>query len=89
MRTSLIEIEQIEDFLLKRGEVEDRLVTEAKILSNPELKELTHWQVKSYDLIQQYGREKLRLEIKAAEYRIFHASKYKSFQSRIQSIFKF
>lgn len=89
MRTSLIEVEQIEDMLLKRGPIEDRLVTEAKVLSNPELKELTQWQLRSYDLIQQYGREKLHLEIKAIEYRLFHSSKYKSFQSQIQSIFKF
>lgn len=89
MRTSLVEVAQIEDWLLKRGDIEDRLVTEARVLSNPKLVEQTHWQLKSYDLIHQYGREKLRQEIKAVEFRLFRSSHFKSFQNQIRSIFKF
>lgn len=88
MRTSLIEIKQIEDWLLRRGDIKDRLVTEAKIISSPEIREKAEWQMKSYDLIRQYGREKFLQEVKAVEYGLFHSPKHKSFQNRIKSIFK-
>jgi len=87
MRTSLIEIEQIENWLLKRGDIQDRLVTEAKVLSNPALKVTADWQLKTYDLVHLYGRKKLQQEINAVEHQLFHSSKYQSFQHRIQSIF--
>ena len=88
MRTSLIEIEQLENWLLDQGDVQDRLVTEAKILSGTEWKEKAHWQSKSYDVIRLYGREKLRQEIEAVEHQLFHSKKYKPFQRTIRSIFK-
>jgi len=88
MRTSLIEIEQIENWLLEQGNVQERLVTEAKVLSNPALQEKVFWQSKSYQLIQLYGREKLLQEIKVVERQLFNSKKHKSFQQRIKSIFK-
>jgi len=88
MRTSLVEIEQIEDWLLKKGDIQDRLVTEGKILSNPALEVKAQWQMKSYDLIREYGRKKLLQEIKDVENSLFKSSRYKSFQIRIRSIFK-
>lgn len=89
MRTSLIEIKQIENLLLKQGDNQERVITEAKVLLSSELKEKVDWQLKSYDLIRQYGREMLLQEIKAVEDSVFNNSKYSSFQSRIRSIFKF
>lgn len=89
MRTSLVEIAQIEDWFLKRGDVDNRLMTEAKLQSNPRYKEQAEWQLKSYEFIHQYGQEQLRQEIKALERQLFFSSKYTSFQRRIQSIFKF
>ena len=88
MKISLIEIEEIENWLIKRGSIQDRLITEAKMLSSPEFKEKVHWQSTAYDLINRYGREKLHQEIKAVEYELFHSNKYRSFQDRILSIFK-
>ncbi len=89
MRTSLIEIKQIENLLLKQGDIQERLITEAKILLSPELKEKLNWQLKSYELIRQYGLEKLSQEIKEVEDYVFTNPKYGSFQSRIRSIFKY
>ena len=88
MRTSLNEIEQIEKWLFKQGDVQGRLLTEAKILSNPALQEKVLWQQKSYKIIQWYGRQKLLKEIKTVEYGLFHAVEHQSFQNRILSIFK-
>lgn len=88
MRTSLTEVAQIENWLLRRGDLSDRLVMEAKVLSSPEMVDKAQWQSATYDLAHLYGREKLREEIKAVEHRLFHTSKYKSFQDRIRSIFK-
>lgn len=88
MRTSLVEITQIEDWILGQGDVENRLITEQKLFADSKFKEQAHWQLKSYDLIHQYGREKLRQEIKAVEHRLFHTSRFTSFQHRIWSIFK-
>lgn len=87
MMTSLTETEQIEKYLLKRGDIQERLVTEARILSSPEVKEKAHWQAAAYDLAHLYGRKKLVDEIKAIEHKLFHTQKYRSFQDRIRSIF--
>ncbi len=88
MRTSLIETEQIEQWLLKKGNVQDRVVMEARLLSNPALRDKAQWQETAYDLVRQYGREKLLDEIKAVEHTLFNTPKYKSFQDKIRSIFK-
>ena len=88
MRTSLSEIRELEQLLLKEGRQEDRLLIEARILSSPKWAEDAFWQSRSYDLINSYGREKLREEIKAVEHQIFHTAPHRSFQARIRSIFK-
>lgn len=88
MRTSLTEIKQIEHWLLQKGDAQDRLVTEARALTNSDIYENAQWQAKAYELIQFYGREKLREQIKAVEHQLFNEPKYRSFQERIRSIFK-
>lgn len=88
MRTSLSEVEQLDHWLLQRGEIQERLVTEAKVLCSSEMQEKAHAQSIAYELVELYGREKLCKEIKAVEFRLFHTPGYRSFQQRIQSIFK-
>ena len=88
MRTSLIEIERLEDLILNRGDRSERLVTEAKFLIDPDLREMLQLQKKSYELIRLYGRNKLRDEIKEVEHLLFKEPKYKFFQNTIRSIFK-
>ncbi|MEM8940468.1 MAG: hypothetical protein AAGC64_14110 [Bacteroidota bacterium] len=88
MRTSLTEIEQIEDWLFKQGAIQNRLLLEAKMLSDPRIKENVQWQSYMYDLIRLYGQEKLREEIKATQHKLFQTPKYRSFQDRIRLIFK-
>lgn len=88
MRTSLIETAQIENWLQHHEDVQNRLVMEAKILSNSKLREKAQWQSVTYELVHLYGQKKLRKEIKVIEHQLFHTSKYRSFQHRIRSIFK-
>lgn len=88
MRTSLNEINAIEAWHFQQGELPDRLLTEAQILSNPQLKEKAKWQSATYDLVKQYGRDKLLHEIRKVEKQLFTVPKYRSFQDRIRSIFK-
>ncbi len=88
MRTSLVEIQEIENFLLKQGDVKEQLLVEAKMLLTPDLAEKVKLQSESYDLIHQYGREELRREIRLVEQEVFHSSRYRLFQQRIRSIFK-
>ncbi len=87
MRTSLNEIAQLENLLLEQGDVADRLVTEANVLTSSEMAEKAVWQARTYDLIHLYGREKLLEEVRAVEHRLFKTSSYRSFQDRIRSIF--
>lgn len=88
MRTSLIEIQKLEKWLLQQGDPGERLLTEVKLQLNPRLMDEAKWQATTYDLIQLYGREKLREEIKVVEERLFTSPDYQSFQNRIRSIFK-
>lgn len=87
MRTSLIETEQLEHWLLKKGAVEERLLTEAHVQLNPELREKARYQEMTYRTVKHYGRQKLRGEIQAVEQELFRAPKHHTFRERIRSIF--
>jgi hypothetical protein len=87
MRTSLLEIETLETHLLKRGSPEDRLVMNARLLLSNDLRTDLAAQKASYQLIQKYGRRKLREEIKAAENEAFHSGNHPKFMKRIHGIF--
>lgn len=89
MRTSLIEIEKIENWLLEKGDIQERLITEARVLSDSAWKDNAHWQSESYDLIGFYGREKLRQEIKEVERQLFYAKEHAFFQKLIHKIFRY
>ncbi|WP_422360923.1 hypothetical protein [Reichenbachiella sp.] len=88
MRISLSETAEIENWLLAKAPSSEQLVTEAKVLTTPSIRDKAKWQSKAYSLIQLYGREKLIEEIKSVEHCVFHEPKFRSFQLRIQSIFK-
>lgn len=88
MRTSLIEVQEIENYLLKTGEPGDRLVTEVRLQLNESIQTKAHFQAEAYSLIHHYGREQLRAEIKQVENQLFTHRKFRSFQERIKSIFK-
>jgi len=88
MRTSLIEIQHLENWLLSRGEPTERLLTEVKVQLDTDLKQKAQWQDKTYQIIKAYGRQQLREEVTAIEQKMLSAPKYRSFRERILSIFK-
>jgi len=82
------EIQELEYFLLNKLSAEDRLVMDAKFLVNQELSEKAYWQRKTYSLIQQYSRKKLKLEIEAVHKKIFAEKRFETFRQKILLIFK-
>lgn len=88
MRTSLNEVKDLEELLLGQGDPSKRLVTEARVLTNSELQQKADWQLRTYDLVCDYGRQKLRREIQSVERQLFTLPRYRSFRDRIRSIFK-
>ncbi|MFI5159698.1 MAG: hypothetical protein ACHQHN_00405 [Sphingobacteriales bacterium] len=87
MRTSLLEIEQIEAHLMLRSEPGDALVFEARLLLDPELKDKVLWQQKTYSIIRQYGREQLKSEIEAVHQKLFTGVEHYSFRQKIMRLF--
>lgn len=87
MRTSLIETAQIDEWLTGQISIEDGLVMEARLQTNPELKEKAIWQQRTYELIRIYGQERLKEEIAAIEGELFQHSRFRTFQRIIFSVF--
>jgi hypothetical protein len=87
MRTSLTEIQEIDNYLLDHNPAQS-LVVDAKMLVSPLFKDKVHWQEAVHKLVKLRGREKLRFEIQLVEQELLTAPKYRSFQERIRCIFK-
>lgn len=88
MRISLIEVQKIENFLLGSDIPSEQLVMEARIILDSDVADKVSWQRKTYHLVHDYGREKLREEIRAIDHKLFSDRKYQTFQDRIRSIFE-
>lgn len=87
MKTSLTELQLIEDFLLVNTSAEDKVLMQARQILQPDLKESVYWQQKTYRLIETYGRAQLRREIMQVDRMLFSAPAYFSFSERIKSFF--
>ena len=88
MKTSLNELIQIENYLLSDLKEPDRILFEARIILQPDLKKSVFWQEKTYSLIQQYGRQQLRKEIELVHEKLFTAPEHLSFRQKIIQIFR-
>ena len=87
MRTSLHEIQQIEDYLFQYAGEADACLFEARLILEPALREKMAWQQKTYELITQYSRRQLKAELEAIHQKLFTAPAHRSFRDRIRSIF--
>jgi hypothetical protein len=88
MRTSLNEIKQIEDHLLRLAPPEDSLVFEAKMILDNNLRHSVLLQQQTYTLVQQYGRKQLKAEIETVHQQIFSNPTQQGFVNKILSLFK-
>jgi hypothetical protein len=87
MKTSLNELQLIEDFLLLNTNAEDKVLMQARQILQPDLQESVHWQQKTYRLIETYGREQLRKEISQVHQKLFTAPAHFSFSERVKRFF--
>ncbi len=87
MRTSLIETQEIEHWILNQGSSGEWLLTDAKLILNKEFKDKARWQEYTYELVGHYGRQKLREEIRSIEKQLFSSPRYSVFQKIIKNIF--
>lgn len=88
MRTSLLETRRIEKFLLQQGDLGDRLVLETQAQLNPDLAQRVGFQNQTYQLVETYGRQKLRKEIRQIDARMFAGTRHVTFLQKILSYFK-
>lgn len=78
---------QIERYLLGGSDPEEQLLMEARLLTEPGLRNDLLWQARTYELVNAYGRRQLRNEIRRAEARVFSESRFEAFRHRITHIF--
>ncbi|AWW31161.1 hypothetical protein DN752_14055 [Echinicola strongylocentroti] len=61
---------------------------EAKMQLDPSLTHKIHCQKSAYQLVHDYGRGKLREEIRKVEFELFETPQHKGFRNRILNFFK-
>jgi len=89
MRTSLNEIRLLEDYIQQRLPTEDKLLLEAKFILDEDLQERLSLQMRCYQLIQQYGREKTREQLQRVEQEIFSQPVHRRFVQKIKQYFRY
>ncbi len=87
MKTSLNELRLIEDYLLSDRDDGESCLFEAKLILQPELNEHVYWQQKTYQIVQDYGRNQLKTEIEKVHQTLFNTSEHQSFKQRIMRLF--
>jgi hypothetical protein len=87
MMTSLNEIQQIEKNISGEGDIDESLLFEARLLTNPQLKINHHLQKKVVLLVKLFYRKKIRAGIETTSNTMFTSPKKKDFQQKIFHIF--
>lgn len=88
MRTSLVKLQEIEQFVLRTGEPGDALVFQARTIVDKDLINEVSLQKEAYALINQYGHRKLKAELEAVHQDLFTQPKYQRFRQKIMALFK-
>lgn len=70
MRTSLNEIKTIEDHLFNHSQPGDKLLFQANMILDADLREKVDMQQTVYQTVQQYGRKQLKAEIEAVHQKL-------------------
>lgn len=87
MKTSLNELQLIEDFLLTDPAGEEKTLMQARLILQPGLQESIRWQQKTYQLVNAYGREELKREIGKVHQQLFTAPEHLSFRQKVLRFF--
>lgn len=87
MRTSLNEIESIENYLFGRLGTGEKLMFDARLILDPQMAEKVAWQKQAYRLVQQYGRKKLKSELEMIHQKLFEKPEHEGFRQKILQLF--
>lgn len=87
MRTSLKEIKNIENYLFGRFEAGEKLMFDTRLILDTQMAEKVAWQKEAYDLVQQYGRKKLKSELEMVHQKLFENPEHTGFRQKILQIF--
>jgi anti-sigma-K factor RskA len=86
MRKQLHEIREIDQYLLQTMPAADKLVFQARMLTDTNLRENVRHQQEAHHLIRQTGREAQREKLAAIHSRLWETDE--AFRAEISSIFK-
>jgi hypothetical protein len=84
MKTFMNETHEIEVYLSGQANP----VLEARLLLDKNLQQKVQAQQKTYLLVQEYGRKKLRTEIEQVHQQLFTQNEYLSFRKKILEFFR-
>jgi hypothetical protein len=88
MRTSLNEIKLIEEHILGHEGPAEALLFDAMLVLNADLKEQVTWQKKAHELVIEYSRKQLKIEIASVHNQLFGKPENLSFRLQILRLFK-
>lgn len=81
------ETQLINQYLLHQLPPDEKLLMDARLTLDKDLREKTNWQKLTYGFIQAYGRKNLKQEIARAERELFTHAKHNLFKQHIYRIF--
>ena len=88
MRTSLIDIQQAEQYLQGKMNAGDAAVFEARLLTDPVLKSNMGFQQRAYSVIRMFRRKYLQQVVREAHDHIFQSPEHADFRQQIHALFK-
>ncbi|KAA2244554.1 hypothetical protein F0L74_00835 [Chitinophaga agrisoli] len=86
MRQLLHEVQEIDQYLLRKMPAGDKLVFEARILTDPQLEENANCQQQAHQLIRWLGRAKQRVTLHNIHHQLWQEDA--AFKAEITAIFK-
>lgn len=87
MKISWNETQQIEAFINGTANPVNTVLFEAKLILDDELANKLKWQKRAYQLVKQYGRQKLREEIEIVHQHLFTGHQHQTFSQKIRLLF--
>ncbi len=87
MRTTLHDIQQIENYLFRQMNEQALQDFQIRLLTEPHLQQDVERQTEAYALVKAYGRKKLKAELEAVHERLMRQPHQSNFLRMIKHIF--
>ena len=88
MRTSLNETRQIAAYLQGELSTSERLLFEANLVLDHDMKDRVHLQQETLEQVKAYGRKQLKAQLASVDHKLFAHSRYSRFRQRMKALFK-